>query len=62
MHNKFKKGTIVVVNGVGKCNDKRYYNMIGIVIERDPFFKDYHILFEDGSKDWLDDKFLEKLN
>ena len=35
---------------------------IAEVIERDPYFKDYHIRFEDGSEDWLLPKYLLKLN
>ena len=61
MNNKFNIGCIVIVNGIGKCNDKRYHNKIAIVIERDPFFKDYHVEFEDGSKDWLERNIFRKI-
>ena len=48
------------MNGIGKCNDKRYKNKIGKVICRDPFFFDYNIQFEDGTEDWIDDIYIEK--
>ena len=60
MFNKFKDGDIVIVNGIGKCNGKRYNNKIGKIICRDPFFFDYNIKFEDGTEDWLDDVYIEK--
>ena len=28
MYNKFKDGDSVIVNGIGKCNDKRYKDKI----------------------------------
>ena len=60
MYNKFKDGDSVIVNGIGKCNDKRYKNKFGKVICRDPFFFDYNIQFEDGTEDWIDDIYIEK--
>lgn len=60
MYNKFKDGDSVIVNGIGKCNYKRYKNKIGKVICRDPFFFDYNIQFEDGTEDWIDDIYIEK--
>ena len=60
MYNKFKDGDSVIVNGIGKCNGKRYKNKIGKVICRDPFFFDYNIKFEDGTEDWIDDIYIEK--
>jgi len=56
MHNKFKIGQLVSVNGIGKCNGKQYKNAIGKVISKDDFFLDYEIQFKDGSIDWLDEK------
>ena len=56
MHNKFKIGQLVSVNGIGKCNGKKYKNAIGKVISKDDFFLDYEIQFKDGSIDWLDEK------
>ena len=60
MYNKFKDGDSVIVNGIGKCNDKRYKSKIGKVICRDPFFFDYNIQFEDGTEDWIDDIYIIK--
>lgn len=53
MHNKFKNGTKVIVCGPGKNNGKMYRNVSAIIIERDPYYKDYHVRFKDGTKDWL---------
>lgn len=61
MFNKFKINDKVIVNGIGKCNGKEYINQTAIVINRDPFFGDYNIRFEDGTEDWLDEEYLEKV-
>ena len=60
MYNKFKDGDIVIVNGLGKCDNKRYKDKIGKIICRDSFFFDYNIKFEDGTEDWIDDRYIEK--
>ena len=61
MFNKFKNEEIVVVCGYGKNNNQNYNNKIGKIICRDPFYKDYNIIFEDGTVDWFDEECLEKL-
>lgn len=60
MFNKFKNGEIVIVSGIGKCDGKIYINIIGRVICRDPFYLDYNVIFEDGTEDWFDKKYLKK--
>lgn len=62
MFNQFKNGDKVLVRGIGQNNKKYYNGVIAEVIERDPYFKDYHLRFEDGSEDWLLPKYLLKLN
>lgn len=54
MFNKFKNGTKVIVNGIGKVNSKVYKNTIATIICRDPWFLDYNIRLEDGTEDWVD--------
>ena len=49
MHNKFKVGDIVLIIGIGKCNNKKYYRRKGRIICRDPYYKDYNIKLEDGT-------------
>lgn len=61
MFNKFKNNQKVIVNGFGKCNHRRYRYKKGIVICRDPYYLDYNIRFEDGTEDWVDEKFLRKV-
>lgn len=58
MYMKFKRGQTVIVNGIGKCDDKVYKNEIAKVIERDCYFKDFHVRFKDKSTDWLLSKYL----
>ena len=53
MHNEFKNKTKVIVYGPGESNGKMYRNVPAIVIERDPYYKDYHVRFKDGTTDWL---------
>lgn len=59
MYQKFKKGTVVVVKGMGKEDPiRRYKYRYGKVVERDDFFHDYKIRFKDGTTDWIDEKYL----
>ncbi len=61
MYNKFKDKDIVIVNGVGKNDQKEYKNKVAQIICRDPFFLDYNIRFEDNTEDWIDGDCLTKL-
>lgn len=60
MFSKFRTNTTVRVSGVGKCENAIYMSKIGIVLERDAYYKDYHVKFLDGSEDWFDEKYLRK--
>ena len=53
MHNEFKNKTKGIVYGPGENNGKMYRNVPAIVIERDPYYLDYHVRFKDGTTDWL---------
>lgn len=53
MYSKFKKNQKVIVYGLGENEGKFYNNVPGIIIERDPYFKDYHVKFRNGTEDWL---------
>lgn len=58
MFNKFKKGDIVVVNGIGKSDSKNYFNKMAVIIGKDTYFKDYNVKFTDELEDWIDEKYL----
>ena len=60
MFNKFKNGDKVFVCGIGQNNGRIYKNIPGKVIERDPYFKDYLVRFNDGTEDWILAKYLRK--
>lgn len=60
MFNKFKNGHKVIVYGFGEENGKFYKNVPAIIIERDPYYKDYHVRFKDGTEDWLSEENLRK--
>lgn len=60
MFNKFKKGEIVICCGIGKCSEQKYIG-IGIVIEKDYYYKDYCVKFEDGTEEWFEETDLEKI-
>lgn len=60
MFSKFKKGSEVIVYGIGQNNGKFYKNVSAIIIERDPYFKDYHVQFANGTDDWILPKYLRK--
>ena len=60
MFNKFKINEIVICNGIGKGTEKKFHR-IGIVIEKDYYYKDYCIRFEDGTEEWFDEEDLNKV-
>lgn len=60
MYNQFKEGSKVLVCGLGQDNGKYYDKELAIILERDPYFKDYHIRFKDGTEDWILPKYLRK--
>ena len=60
MHNKFRIGDIVLIIGIGKCNNKAYYKRKGRIICRDSYYKDYNVQLEDGTEDWFDREYLFK--
>ncbi len=63
MFSKFKNGEkVIVYKGIGKKNGRFYYEKKGIVICRDPHFKDYNIKFDDGTDDWFDEEYIRKSN
>ena len=53
MYNEVKNGTMVIIYGPGESNGKFYKNVLAIIVERDPYYKDYHVRFKDGTEDWL---------
>lgn len=46
-------GKIVFVTGKGKVNGRLYNNEKGTILDCDAYYKDYYILFSDGTKDWI---------
>lgn len=60
MFYKFKKGHKVIVHGPGEEKGKFYKNVPAIVIERDPYYLDYHVKFKNGKEDWILPKYLRK--
>ncbi len=60
MHNEFKDGSKVFVYGPGQNNGKYYYKESAIILERDPYYLDYHVRFKDGTEDWILPKYLRK--
>lgn len=60
MRNKFKKGEPVIVNGIGKKDNKIYINKLGSIIERDAFFRDYNVKFS-KEDDWFNERALKKI-
>lgn len=60
MRNEFKDGSQVIVKGKGKNDGKYYDNQLAIVLERDPYYLDYHVQFKNGTEDWFSPKCLQK--
>ncbi len=53
MFSKFKNGDKAIVCGCGEEFGRFYNYKLGTVKERDPYYKDYLVKFEDGSQDWF---------
>lgn len=60
MRNKFKKGEKVLVNGIGKKENKIYKNKRGSIIEKDAFFLDYNVAFSKKEDDWFNENQIKK--
>ena len=60
MFNKFKKGSKVIVNGIGLKSNKFYKNKPGWIVERDPYYLDYLVHLKNGTEDWFSSKYLRK--
>jgi len=60
MFNEFKRGHRVIVCGYGKNDGKFYKDLPAKIIERDPYYKDYLVKFEDGTQDWILPKYLRQ--
>lgn len=60
MFNKFKKNHKVIVCGFGESNGKFYKNKPAIIVEKDPYFKDYLVRFKNGTEDWILAKYIRK--
>ena len=61
MFSQINIGDTVLVNGLGKTDNMQYTNLIAIVIERDSYYKDFLVRFNDGTEDWFSPKFLHIL-
>lgn len=61
MFNEFKQGERVIVCGIGKNNEKIYINKTAKILEKDDYYKDYHVKFVDGTDDWLESQYIRKL-
>ena len=60
MFNKFKINELVICNGIGKITGKYFYKF-GTVVEKDYYYKDYCVKFEDGFEEWFSENDLEKI-
>ena len=60
MFNEFKKGEKVIVCGRGQECRTFYKNQPAIILERDPYYKDYLVKFKNGTEDWILPQHLRK--
>lgn len=60
MKNKFKDGTKVIIDGPGENDDKSYNNVPARIIQCDPYYRDYLVMFEDGTEDWVLCKYIRE--
>lgn len=56
MKNKFRKGEVVVVDGIGKISEKKH-KQLGIIEAKDYYYNEYLItLISDKTEDWFREK------
>lgn len=60
MFSKFKNNEKVIVCGFGEECGKFYKNKLAIIIQQDPYYKDYLVRFENGNEDWILSKYIKK--
>lgn len=60
MTNKFKYGEIVLINGKGKLSNKAIKNHLGIVKEKEYYYKDYYVEVFCDNDDWFKEKDLTR--
>lgn len=60
MTNKFKYGEIVLINGKGKSENKILKNKLGIVKEKEYYYKDYYVEIFFDNDDWINEKDLTR--
>lgn len=60
MFNKFRVGAKVFIYGTGETDGQFYDDKPAIILERDRYYKDYHVQFQDGSKDWILEEYIRK--
>ena len=60
MRNKYNYGELVKVSGNGKIYGK-VKNKLGLIIEKDTFYKDYYIDLFSNKKDWFNENEITKV-
>lgn len=60
MFNKFKISELVLCCGISEVTQK-YICKIGKVVEKDYYYQDYCIKFEDGTEEWMKEKDIQKI-
>lgn len=61
MFNKFKNGERVSIKGKGKISGKLFFNRKATILFRDPYYKDYYVVFDDNIKEWFDGEYIKKI-
>ena len=61
MMNRYKKGELVVINGIGKLHGEENSNVIGIIKEKDYFFNQYLVEIPFGKEDWFKESDLTRV-
>ena len=61
MKNKFNKGELVVINGIGKDTGKEYINVFGFIEEKDYYFGQYKVNIMFDTSDWFHEKSLKRV-
>ncbi len=60
MYTKFKRHSKVLVYGYGESTGKFYRDEPAIVLERDSYYGDYLVRFNNNTEDWILPKYLRR--
>ena len=60
MFSRYKIGEKVIICGIGEFYGTKYENELATIIERDPYYKDYLVKFNNETEDWILPRYIKR--